>query len=158
MMNQPISTRVHEYIKTHSGCTPAEITEALGLVRRTVNKAVENLSASYKIHNINPNKRPAMYSVDKLAPSPVMTKPNNGPGYTHKPLGKIEAESNLFKRPVYKGEELKPYTGRPDANDHQQCGTIVNGVWKPYTPPGLMCVGISSPVAQQGAARGRFSA
>lgn len=72
--------------------------------------------------------------------------PINGPGYTKKSLGKIEAESNLFKRPTYNGAELKPYTGRPGANDHMQFGSVVNGKTVPYSAPRPVCVGAAGPI------------
>lgn len=65
--------------------------------------------------------------------------------------------TNLFKRPTYDGAELKPYTGRPDANDHMNCGTVVNGTWKPYTPPGLHLVGATGPVVLASGGGRRFA-
>lgn len=56
----------------------------------------------------------------------------------------------------YQGQELRPYEGRPGANDHMKCGTVVNGVHKPYAKPGSMCVG-SALVETQGSGQRRFS-
>jgi hypothetical protein len=59
-------------------------------------------------------------------------------------------------RETYTAPELKPYTGRPGANDHMQCGSVSGGVWQPYKPPGLMCVGAAGPV-QIGGGQVRFA-
>lgn len=85
--------------------------------------------------------------------SGTLVEPMNGPGHTVKKIGKIVSHTDLFKRPRYDGAELKPYEGRPGANDHMKCGTVVNGVHKPYTPPGLMCVGAAGPVPVSGGNR-----
>lgn len=76
----------------------------------------------------------------------TLVEPVNGPGYTKKKLGKIEADSSLFKRQIYDGAELRPYEGRPGANDHQQFGSVVNGKQVPYTPPRPVCVGAAGPM------------
>ena len=85
--------------------------------------------------------------------------PTNGPGFTPpRKLGKVQKPStDLFKRPVYDGAELRPYSGRPDANDHMNCGTVVGGVWKPYTPPGLHLVGAAGPVVLSAGGGRRFA-
>ena len=42
----------------------------------------------------------------------------------------------------YMGEELRPFTARPGANDHMQCGHLVAGRWAPYTPPTMSAAGV----------------
>ena len=87
-----------------------------------------------------------------------LVRPVNGPGYTPpKKVKKVESNTNLFKRPNYDGAELRPFTARPDANDHMNCGTVVGGVWKPYTPPGLHLVGAAGPVVLASGGGRRFS-
>jgi len=48
----------------------------------------------------------------------------------------ISNEGAVWHRPTYDGAELRPYTGRPGANDHKQCGSMVGGKWQPYKPAG----------------------
>ena len=84
-----------------------------------------------------------------------LTTPKNGPGHTKKPLPVLDTPAEYPVRTgtaggTYNGAELKPYTGRPDANDHMACGSMVGGALRPYTPPGLMCVGAAGPVATGG--------
>jgi hypothetical protein len=49
--------------------------------------------------------------------------------------------------------ELKPYEGRPGANDHLKYGSLVNGVKIPYRRPGLFCVGVAPTASLAGSAR-----
>lgn len=55
----------------------------------------------------------------------------------------MQADTTPYTPPPshYNGAELQPYTGRPDANQHMQHGRVENGVWQPYTRPGLVCTG-----------------
>lgn len=48
----------------------------------------------------------------------------------------ISNEGAVWHRPTYDGAELRPYTGRPGANDHKRCGSMVGGKWQPYKPAG----------------------
>lgn len=50
--------------------------------------------------------------------------------YSIKPLPKKQG----YER--YQGIELRPYTGRPDANDHMRHGSMVSGVNVGYKPAG----------------------
>lgn len=90
---------------------------------------------------------PSPTKAQKKWVSGQLQTPINGPGYTKKTLGKIETESNLFKRPDYDGSELRQYEGRPGANDHMQHGSVVNGKPVPYTPPRPVCVGAAGPMS-----------
>ena len=94
--------------------------------------------------------------------SSKLVKAVNGPGHTMRPLPVFDAPVQIPHKSGtvnghYMGAELRPYEGRPEANDHMACGSMVGGVWRPYTPPGLMCVGAAGPVAVGGAQRGRFA-
>ena len=103
-------------------------------------------------------------AVHLVRPTDERTKlktPSNGPGHTPSVLPRFTEPSSdkwcsySTKKP-YDGAELKPYEGRPDANDHKNFGSVVGGVWQPYKPPGLMCVGIAGPVPITGS-QVRFS-
>jgi hypothetical protein len=155
----PIAHRVHNYIKDHPGCTPAEITEALGLVRRSVNKAVENLAAGYKIFNVNPKVRPAQYSVDK--PAPVLVQPTNKPVQVHKPLPVFDKPVNLPVRPgtvggTYSGAELRAFDARPGAMDAFDKPSVVAGTQVERTRPALICAGVRD-VGPSGGGTRRFA-
>lgn len=156
----PIAHRVHNYIKAHPGCTPAEITEALALVRRSVNKAVENLAAGYKIFNVNPKVRPAQYSVDK--PAPVLVQPTNKPVQVHKPLPVFDKPVNVPVRPgtvkgdPYKAPELRPFDARPGAMDAFDKPSVVAGTQVERTRPALICAGVRD-VGPSGGGTRRFA-
>jgi hypothetical protein len=80
------------------------------------------------------------------APSDRMTTPNSGPGYTPMKLPAAASQptrSNDWraKHPPYTCPELRPFDGRPGANDHMQHGSLRNGVAVPYAPPAPQCTG-----------------
>ena len=54
--------------------------------------------------------------------------------------------TNGSMRDPYMGEELRPFTARPGANDHMQCGHLVAGRWAPYTPPTMSAAGVGGRV------------
>jgi len=61
-----------------------------------------------------------------------------------------EEKSTWNERPPYDGAELRPYEGRPDANQHMQYGSMVGGKWQPYKPPGLVCTGTNKEPTSRG--------
>lgn len=156
-----LTTAVFEFIKANPGVTVKEIAEQLDKPCRGVKVAVSNLTAKEKIES-DFTKRgvPARYTAAYQAPQ--MATPMNGPGHTMKPLGKLAAPTysplrNGTSTGIYDGAELRPYADRRNANDHMLHGRVEGGEWRPYTPPGLMCVGVVGPVAVSGTQR-RFAA
>lgn len=132
-----------------------------GLPLETLRSQVRNMLGVRKIINAaGDGVRPALYMWRER--TAALTQPCNGPGHTMHPLPVFDAPTNIPHRAgtaggLYDGAELAPYTGREDANQHMLHGSMENGVWKPYTPPGLMCVGAAGPVPLGGAQRGRFA-
>lgn len=88
-----------------------------------------------------------------------LVRPVNGPGFTQpRKLGKVQKPStDLFKRPDYVPLELRPFEGRPNCNDHEDYGTVINGVWHPYKKPGLHLVGAAGPVVLAAGGGRRFA-
>jgi hypothetical protein len=134
--------RIIDLLKEHGTLTTTQVGKHLGM---TTDKAYRRM-------------RPLMDS-GKVKATRHTTKTSTGAEVSHlsfvlsgattrwaneRPEGM--PSGRFVTRDRYEGKELLPYTGRPDANDHMQCGSVEGGVWKPYTPPGLMCVGAAGPV------------
>lgn len=143
------------------GISVAQLAEVTGLPLPVLNSQVRNMVGTNQIVNAaGLGVTPALYMWRER--TAALTQPHNGPGHTMHPLPVFDAPTNIPHRAgtaggLYDGAELAPYTGRTDANDHMQHGSMVGGAWRPYTPPGLMCVGAAGPVPLGGAQRGRFA-
>jgi DNA-binding transcriptional ArsR family regulator len=112
------------------GLTRDEMIERLELTAEEVSSVVVNLKSCGMLESSGPRRTPRY----KLA------KPKSVEDVAAKPV------KNGTSSGFYDGAELRPYDGRPGANDHMQFGSVTNGKWTPYKPPGLMCVGAAGPV------------
>lgn len=157
-----LTSQVLACIKANSGVTVQEIASQLNQPKDRVKVTVSHLLRAEKIESICKKKGvPAKYTAAYQKPS--LSQPVNGPGCNLIDLGKLATPTdvphrNSTTRDVYDGAALLPFDSRPGANDHMQHGSVSGGQWKPYTPPGLMCVGAAGPVEAASSARRRFAA
>ena len=156
-----LTSQVLACIKSNSGVTVQEIASQLNQPKDRVKVAVNNLSSKDKIDAHSPRRSaPAKYTAAYQKPS--LSQPVNGPGCNLIDLGKLATPTdvphrNSTTRDVYDGAELRPFDSRPGANDHMQHGSVSGGQWNPYTPPGLMCVGVPAQADAASSARRRFA-
>lgn len=156
---QPNTLRILETASRHpSGISALAVSDLTGLEIEEVARRMKQLRTQGRLKNTAKIGHPAIWKctqkglgIETDKPTTKMQQPKNGPGYTATKDPRFYAASsdritNGTKRDVYTGCELKPYTGRPDANDHMNFGSVVNGIEVPYTPPRPVCVGVAGPV------------